>query len=426
MSNGEKILFINIPSYLIIFLPLFLITGPFLSDLSTSVVSLSFIAYCVKYKYYEYFISKYFIVFLFFCLWIVFGSFINGAEFSSIKSTLFYFRFGVFACAFAFLLDKNNKILEGLYYVILLCFVSLILDSFIEYFTGSNILGWSNKNPGINRISSFFGDEYVLGSYLSRLLPLVFALSIFFKKQNSKLFFITLVVMVLAEVIVFLSGERSSFFFINLSAIFIIIFIKDFKLLRLSVLIFSLILIIAISFFNNAAKTRIIDQTIKQFNIQALFENKIRNNQNNKIYIFSKQHEHHYISALRMFKDNQIFGIGVKNFRLKCSEKEYLVSNLSCSTHPHNTYVQFLSETGIVGFGFLIYLNILFLIFILKNKKNQNTKKANFEICLLACILITLWPFIPSGSFFNNWLSIIYYLPIGLLIWSSKKTHLNL
>ena len=33
-----------------------------------------------------------------------------------------------------------------------------------------------------------------------------------------------------------------------------------------------------------------------------------------KIYIFSKTHHEHYISAIKMFKDNPIFGIGYKNF----------------------------------------------------------------------------------------------------------------
>ena len=43
--------------------------------------------------------------------------------------------------------------------------------------------------------------------------------------------------------------------------------------------------------------------------------------------------------------------------------KKYSVSELSCASHPHNTYIQILSETGIVGFIFLIV--VLFYIFVL-------------------------------------------------------------
>ena len=45
----------------------------------------------------------------------------------------------------------------------------------------------------------------------------------------------------------------------------------------------------------------------------------------------------------------------------------------------------------------------------------------DFQVCLLAAIFITIWPFAPSGNFFNNWISIVYYFPVGFLLWSLKK-----
>ena len=47
-SYQEKILFYNIPVYLFSLIPLFLITGSFLSDFSISIISLLFLAYCLK------------------------------------------------------------------------------------------------------------------------------------------------------------------------------------------------------------------------------------------------------------------------------------------------------------------------------------------------------------------------------------------
>ena len=57
-----------------------------------------------------------------------------------------------------------------------------------------------------------------------------------------------------------------------------------------------------------------------------------------------------------MFLDNKIFGVGMKNFRNYCSDDKYQVSKLSCSTHPHNTYIQILTETGLFGFLFILVL----------------------------------------------------------------------
>ena len=46
---------------------------------------------------------------------------------------------------------------------------------------------------------------------------------------------------------------------------------------------------------------------------------------------------------------------------------------------------------------------------------------SDYEICLFASIYITLWPFIPTGNFFNNWLSVIYFLPVGFLLYNYNR-----
>ena len=107
--------------------------------------------------------------------------------------------------------------------------------------------------------------------------------------------------------------------------------------LRLITLFSSIVLLLIISFINPTAKERVFDQTIKQMNLQN------SNKGNHKdIYIFSKEHTHHYITAYKMFLDNKIFGVGVKNFRKFCKNEKYSVSELSCASHPHNTYIQIL------------------------------------------------------------------------------------
>ena len=56
-------------------------------------------------------------------------------------------------------------------------------------------------------------------------------------------------------------------------------------------------------------------------------------------------------------------------------------------------------------------------------KKDTNSKKQT-NITLVSCfviIFINLFPFVPTGSFFNNWLSTLYYIPIGLLLHEIDK-----
>jgi len=418
-SAKEKFIFYNIPTFLFALLPLFLITGPFLSDLSLVLISLLFITYCSIKKNFSYFKNKYFYFFLIFWAYLILNSLLNNLNLDSLKISFTYLRYGVFVIATVSLLEFDDKFIKYFFYCIFLCFTILIIDGFYQYFVGENILGW--KKSDNFRISSFFGDELILGSYLSRLWPIFFGLSIFFLKKDNKLFFVLIIIFILSEVLIFLSGERVAFFYINLSAIFVILFSNKLLKLRLITLVSSLILISIITYFNPTAKERIIDKTFQQMNIDIGKEKK---KEEEEFFIFTEQHTHHYISAYKMFLENKILGVGVKNFRNFCDNEKYKISNLSCSTHPHNTYVQILSETGIIGIFFLIFVFFYYLKYVIKHVYFKIKGKyffSDFEICMLSGILIFLWPIAPTGSFFNNWLSILYYLPVAILLWSIKK-----
>ena len=155
-SINEKFYFYNIPVFLFSLIPFFLITGPFLSDLSVSLISLLFIIYCIKKKNFFYFKNRYFIFFFIFCCYLILNSLIKNFNFDSLKISFFYFRYGVFVIAVSVLLSVDNKFVKYFFYCIFICFLVLVFDGFFQYFLGKNILGWNIES---SRISSFFGDE---------------------------------------------------------------------------------------------------------------------------------------------------------------------------------------------------------------------------------------------------------------------------
>ena len=77
------------------------------------------------------------------------------------------------------------------------------------------------------------------------------------------------------------------------------------------------------------------------------------NNSDQRIRVFSKVYEGHYIIAYRMFKEKPLLGHGVKSFRKYCSKPENYLYERACTTHPHNIYMQLLSETGIFSFYYI-------------------------------------------------------------------------
>lgn len=402
-------------SFCIVLIPFALISGSLISDLTIVLINIFFIAYCFLKKDFKIFKNVYFKYFLFFYFICILGSSVSEYKFDSLIRSLAYIRFGVFTLAFWVILSIDKNLLKKLFFSILFCFVILILDGTFQYFFGKNIFGYSSLYD--YRISSFFGDELIYGSYLSRFWPIL--LGLFFVNQNlysNKLFinFFWLIIF-LSIVLIFLSGERAAFFNILFALFFLMIMLKENsrKFILLSIVSFFFIGIIINS--NDSYKYRMLNLTKQQLGIS---EGNIR--------VFSKVHEGHYLAAIDIFKSNKIIGVGVKNFRNYCYKNEkYSKEPFRCTSHPHNIYVQLLVETGIIGFFCIFFIFLLLVYFSFKHFYFKFFKKKilfnDLQISILAAILINLWPLIPSGSFFNNYISIIYFFPLGILLWSKKK-----
>ena len=136
----------------------------------------------------------------------------------------------------------------------------------------------------------------------------------------------------------------------------------------------------------------------------------------------NKQHNNIIRTAYKMFKDQPIFGHGPKMFRIICKDETYATGATPCMTHPHNFYIQLLAETGIVGFLFLFSVLVYVIYTALRQLKSiifsQKRFLTDYQVCLLAGILITVWPLTTNGNFFNSWLMIVYSLPVGFYLQS--------
>ena len=114
-------------------------------------------------------------------------------------------------------------------------------------FIAPNFFGYEKYR--VDRISGFFNDDLILGSYLSRLLPLFIALIIFFK-SDKKLSLISLLVFFITYILIFLTGKRASFLMASLALLIIVIQIRVFFYPKMVILIASVSVVMLFIFFN--------------------------------------------------------------------------------------------------------------------------------------------------------------------------------
>ena len=417
MINNKLV--IQFSSFLLYLIPIALLTGPFLPDLFLSIITLIFIYISIKNKLWFYYTNKFFYFFLFFYIYLISRSLLSDSIFLSLESSFFYFRFFIFSIAVWFLINNNDKLLKIFTISLALAFLLALTDGLYQSFNEENLFGIRGRLD--NRLTLVFSDRMIMGGYISRIFPLLIGLIIYNFKLNKINIFFTLSILVLSDVIIYISGERTAIALLFISTIFILLFITKLRIVRLITFICSIVIILTITIFSTGVKERSIDYTVKQMNI----------GQEGRVVVFSNEHEKLFLSAINIFKDNPLFGVGPKLFRHHC--ETIIVDNkeLGCSTHPHNIYVQLLAEIGIVGLLFILILlvyiifKLLFHIKSLYSYSNVNMM-SDYQICLLACFVLTLFPFLPTHNFFNNWISIIYFLPLGFYLHSIYESDISI
>ena len=362
-----------------------------------------FLFFSIKKKdFLEFACQKNFLFIWFFCFYLIFQSLIlNDINPITYRSILGFFKNVLFFFAFIYFFKIKDLNLLFNFYLFIIFFVSI--DIVFQYSLGFNLLGYSMSDytGDKNRISSFFAEELVAGSYLSKVIfiPLI----CYVQKEGSKNFkTLCLSIFLFAVFSITLTGDRMAI--LNTLFFTIIIFSIFFKFRYLMLMFICTFLIL---FSQKNLIERNLHNTVDQI---AIVKNDLKGNKINSIYL------NHYLSSLKLFENSPIYGNGIRSFRYKCSEvanskytvfdKSYHLGN-GCSTHPHNYYLEIISSTGIIGF----ILVLLFIFKILIYRLKLNSKK---HLILLLTALIILNPIQTTGSFFASWNSFFIWQILGV------------
>ena len=159
----------------------------------------------IRKKNMRYFYNIYSIFFLVFFVYIILNSIFSSLPKVSLLSSGFYFRFYLFSLIVWYLFEYEEKFKILLYRTLLITILFINLDTIFQYFYGFDFFGYESLN---HRLTGPFGDELIVGSYLSKTIPVLISLGYYINKKNYNLLFGLLTLSVMTT---FLSGERCTF-----------------------------------------------------------------------------------------------------------------------------------------------------------------------------------------------------------------------
>jgi O-antigen ligase len=331
-----------------------------------------------------------------------------------------------------FLKNDYNFFFRRYFIILFSIFIFIVFDLIFQRINGIDIFGYkSTIETNIYRLTGPFGNnEYIPGSYIFHICsPAVIYFICYFYSKNYFLKFSLIIIVINFFLIgIFITGERTSFLMALLTIILLGVIVKKFRFLIIFSLIISFLSILYISNKNNYYKERYLIFTETIIGKKTISTNKAN------INFFNSQWGAHYLTALEIFKKNIFFGSGVRSFRIECSSDQYNninseSKNIRCSTHPHNFYLEILSETGILSF--MIFF--IYLVFIIINSlKLFSYKKEFFILVSFFVVFVSLiWPLRATGSIFSNfagsmiWLNFAFISAINFKLLKSIKDNYN-
>jgi O-antigen ligase len=352
-------------------------------------------------------------IFFVFWLYLILSSFFATNSTASFQAAFSFIRFFLFALAIGFYGFRElsfNKVFKIWFIIILLfCF-----DIYFQFFFRVNIFGVEQHEAG--RLSGVLGDELVAGSFLAQIFAPVLGLIaflIFFKKIKKINFFFLIFSLVYILLACLITGERMSFVF--LTSLFLILFFIVLFHKKQFIKIFLLILLLFIIFISAFNFSKTVESRYKEFG--SIVTN-----------IYTSSWWKLYNSAYRLWLKKPFTGYGLKNYRVNC-DLELTDINLKnphqlCSTHPHNLYLELLSETGLIG---LLFFLSFFFIFFKKIFTKIKFKLRDFNtLIIVSCsisIFLILWPIKTSGSFYTSWNGLFLWLLLGMVL--NKRNYIN-
>ena len=337
------------------------------------------------------------------------------------------------------------------YFFISAASLSFVLgvDLIVQYNLGVDLFGFEQPEHLKNRRhSGFFGDELIAGGYLYRFSFFAIFFFCFIKlitrKQIYLFFFITFIFFLIT---IFISGNRMPLVLFIFSIFIFSIIEKKLRYVSIPIIVllicFSALIVKTefkilpggfknsiSSFYNKSSeiilrsKDIVTNNPIYQHEMIYEDEKKTEFQEATKNKIeFKSGHLKIFNAAIETWKQNKLFGGGLRSFRINCDFK----FNVYCAQHSHNYFTEILINTGVIGLILFLSIGLLSLKNFFNFYFSQNL------ILIQRCVLIPFFlviisefmPLRSAGNFFSTFNSTIFFIYLALVANANSANFIN-
>lgn len=334
------------------------------------------------------------------------------------------FRFLIFFFLIRNLINHKIVNLKFIFIVALSCTFFLSLDIIYQHINNKDFFG---NPPFDGRFNGTFEHEAIAGSYIQKNFILSLSAILLLTIKYQKKFFFLLLVSTMLGVGILLSLDRMPFIIYLFIIILLIFFLKEHRILFIfNFMISSIIFIFLFSNYKilNDRYTSLhnefnYNKFVNFFSIpnNEIIKKNIIEVKNDKYLIgdYSKIYKTSYYVWLK----NPIIGSGKRSFGKMCDSVKIFKSDVVCSTHPHNIYLEIIVTHGVLGL--ITFLTFLAATFYSIKKKIFTKNHNNYIINSLFLIILfsELFPLRSYGSIFQTVNGTMFWFILALI--NSKK-----
>jgi len=394
--------------WMVLLIPIACALSRFASDVLLSTVAVMFLVHSLASRRTEWLKTRWLQVAL--LLWgiTVLRAFFSEDIVGAMGRSLSWLRYPVFTAALCFWVLENPRMLQRMIYSLTYAIGFLLIDTAFQYFVGVDMLGFEPyPGDGSPRLTGPFSSPRV-GIVLIWMAIPVLAYWLMSKRREgphaARQYWLGIGIGVACVVglmtVIFMTGERMAFLLTCLAFTVAFFLLPVSKWLMLAAGILAIGCVALTAYFNPG----LID---RQYGSTSDVVGEFSGSDYGQIWL----------SAIQMIKEYPALGVGLRQFRVLCPEERFGPLDTieqRCNLHPHNMYLEWATEAGLIGFA--LYLTMVFLIARTAVLAYPMLRAHPLYLGLLITVFIRFWPLASTTSFFTAWSGVPMWLMVGWLL----------